>query len=122
MTDTSIYPLESGRDYGIGELCAAEAMLLSERRADGALSSRLRVQARKEIDWAKARNEEWSPLMLLADGLCLDDADTFRRTPTGAADFTISSGGRNFDVQCTRPMTNRRKPNAVVAVTSIICK
>ena len=61
-----------------GDYLAAEATLLAERQADRDLSSRLRVQDRKEIDWAKLRNEEWSPLMLLADGLGLDDADTFR--------------------------------------------
>jgi hypothetical protein len=61
----------------------------------------LRVQDRKEIDWAKLRNEEWLPLMLLADGLRLDDADTFIWTPAGAADFTIASGDRTLNVQCT---------------------
>jgi hypothetical protein len=101
MTGKSIYPLESGGLYTIGELRAAEARLLAERQADQALSHRLRVQDRKEIDWAKLRNEEWSPLMLLADGLRLGDADTFRWTPAGAADFTIASGERTLNVQCT---------------------
>jgi hypothetical protein len=86
MTHKSVSPLESG---SIRELRAAEATL-----PDQDLSSRLRVQDRKEIDWAKLRNEEWSPLMLLADGLGLDDADTFRWTPAGAADFVISSAKR----------------------------
>jgi hypothetical protein len=101
MTSTSIYPLESGRFYTMGELRAAEARLLSERQADQALSHRLRVQDRKEIDWAKPRNEEWSPLMLLADGLRLGDADTFRWTPAGAADVVIASGEKTLNVQCT---------------------
>src|SRR5258708_40162565 len=101
MTHKSIYPLESGRLYSIRDLRAAEATLLAERQADRDLSSRLRVQDRKEIDWAKLRNEEWSPLMLLADGLSLDDADTFRWTPAGAADFVIASGARTLNVQCT---------------------
>jgi hypothetical protein len=94
MTHKSIYPLESGWLYSIRELRAAEATLLAERQADQDLSSRLRVQDRKEIDWAKLRNEEWSPLMLLADGLGLDEADTFCWTPAGAADFVIASGER----------------------------
>jgi hypothetical protein len=59
------------------------------------------VQDRKEIEWAKLRNEEWSPLMLLAGGLRLDDLDTFRWTPAGAADFVISSATRTLNVQCT---------------------
>ena len=101
MTSTSIYPLESTRPYTIGDLRAAEAILLAERQADHGLSDRLRVQDRNEIDWAKLRNEEWSPLMLLADGLGLDDADTFRWTPVGAADFVITSGERTLNVQCT---------------------
>lgn len=58
MTITSIYPMESGRPYTIGELRAAEATLLAQRQADQALSDRLRVQDRKEIEWAKLRNEE----------------------------------------------------------------
>jgi hypothetical protein len=101
MTSISIYPLESGRLYTIGELRAAEATLLAERRADQRLSDKLRVQDRKEIDWAKLRNEEWSPLMLLADGLHLKDANTFRWTPEGAADFVITSGERTLNIQCT---------------------
>jgi hypothetical protein len=101
MTHKSIYPLETGRLYTIGELRAAEAMLLAERQADQELSSRLRVQDRKEIEWAKLRNEEWSPLMLLADGLGLDDADTFRWTPAGAADFVIAASEKTMNVQCT---------------------
>jgi hypothetical protein len=101
MTTASIYPLESGRPYPIGELRAAEAALLAQRRADQGLSDRLRVQDRKEIDWAKLRNEEWSPLMLFADGLRLDDAATFRWTPAGAADFRITSGETTLNVQCT---------------------
>jgi len=101
MTGTSIYPLESGRLYTFGELRDAEAMLLADRQADQDLSSRLRVQDRKEINWAKLRNEEWSPLMLLAGGLGLDDANTFRWTPAGAADFVIASGENTLNVQCT---------------------
>jgi hypothetical protein len=91
-TDASIYPLQTGRSYAIGGLRAAEMRLLSERQADPALSHRLRVQDRGEIDWAKLRNEEWLPLMLLANGLRLGDADAFVWTPAGAADFTVSSG------------------------------
>jgi hypothetical protein len=101
MTITSVYPLESGRLYTIGELRAAEATLLAERQANQGLSDRLRVQDRKEIDWAKLRNEEWSPLMLLVNGLGLDDADTFRWTPAGAADFVIAFGESIRNVQCT---------------------
>jgi hypothetical protein len=101
MTITSIYPLESGRPYTIGELRAAEATLLAQRQADQGLSDRLRVQDRKGIEWAKLRNEEWSPLTLLAGGLGLDDADTFRWTPAGAADFVISSAKKTLNVQCT---------------------
>jgi hypothetical protein len=101
MTSLSIYPLKSGQLYMIGELRAAEAALLAERRADQGLSDQLRVQDRREIDWAKSRNEEWSPLMLLADGLQLDDANTFRWTPAGAADFVITSGERTLNIQCT---------------------
>jgi hypothetical protein len=98
---TSVYPLESGRLYTIGELRAAEASLLAERQADQGLSDRLRMQDRREIDWAKLRNEEWSPLMLLANGLGLDDADTLCWTPAGAADFVLVSGGNTRGVQCT---------------------
>lgn len=101
MTSRSVYPLEAGRLYGIGDLRAAEALLLAERQSDQYLSSRLRVQSRKEIAWAKTRNEEWSPLLLLANGLRLDDTDTFRWTPAGAADFVITSGDRTLNVQCT---------------------
>ena len=101
MTSRSVYPLEAGRLYSIGDLRAAEALLLEERQSDQYLSSRLRVQSRKEIAWAKTRNEEWSPLLLLAGGLHLDDADTFRWTPADAADFIISSGDRTLNVQCT---------------------
>lgn len=101
MTRRSIYPLEHGRLYTVGELREAEAALLTNRQADQDLSSRLRVQDRKEIDWAKPRNEEWSPLMLLTGGLGLDDADTFRWTPAGAADFVITSGENTLNVQCT---------------------
>lgn len=101
MTNTSIYPLESGRLYTIGELRGAEATLLAQRQADQRLSDRLRVQDRREVEWAKLRNEEWSPLMLLADGLRLDDLDTFRWTPAAAADFVISSATRTLNVQCT---------------------
>jgi hypothetical protein len=98
---TSVYPLESGRLYTIGELRAAEAALLLDRQANPTLSHRLRLQDRKEIGWAKLRNEEWSPLMLLADALGLDDADTFRWTPAVAADFVIASGADLHNVQCT---------------------
>ena len=92
----------SGRELcQIGGLRAAEAKLLSERQANQALSHQLRVQDRRKIDWAKLRNEEWLPLMLVADGLRLDDADTFIWTPAGAADFTIESGDRTLNVQCT---------------------
>lgn len=101
MTDASIYPLQTGRTYPIGGLRAAEARLLSDRQADPALSHRLRVQDRKEIDWAKLRNEEWLPLMLLANGLRLGDTETFAWTPAGAADFTVSSGDRTLNIQCT---------------------
>jgi hypothetical protein len=101
MTYKTIYPLEAGRLYGVGDLRTAEALLLAERQSDQDLSSRLRVQSRKEIAWAKTRNEEWSPLLLLADGLCLDDVDTFSWTPAGAADFVIASGDRTLNVQCT---------------------
>jgi hypothetical protein len=45
MTHKSVSPLESGRLYSIRELRAAEATL-----PDQDLSSRLRVQHRKEID------------------------------------------------------------------------
>jgi hypothetical protein len=65
--DSSIYPLTHDRSYTFGELRAAEKMLLAERQADQALSSQLRLQDRKQIEWAKIRNEEWSPLKLLAD-------------------------------------------------------
>jgi hypothetical protein len=82
-------------------LRAAEAALLAQRQADQGLSDRLRVQDRKEIDWAKLRNEEWSPLMLFADGLRFDDAATFRWTPAGAADFQITSCETTLNVQCT---------------------
>jgi len=101
MMIPSIYPLESGRLYTLGELRAAEATLLAERQADQDLSSRLRVQDRNEIAWAKLRNEEWSPFMLLAGGLGLDDADAFRWTPAGAADFVATSKARTLSVQCT---------------------
>jgi hypothetical protein len=101
MTRRSIYPLEHDRLYTVGELREAEAMLLADRQADQDLSTRLRVQDRKEIDWAKIRNEEWSPLMLLCDGLGLDDAAAFRWTPSGAADFVIASGENTLNVQCT---------------------
>jgi hypothetical protein len=60
MTSTSIYPLTSGKAYSLGQLRATEAFLLAERKADQVLSARLRVQDRKEIGWAKLRNEEWS--------------------------------------------------------------
>jgi hypothetical protein len=83
MTHKSVSPLESGRLYSIRELRAAEATLPDQD---------LSVQDRKEIDWAK---------LLLADGLGLDDADTFRWTPAGAADFVIASGARTLNVQCT---------------------
>jgi hypothetical protein len=53
MTSKSVYPLEAGRLYRIGELRAAEALLLAERQTDRVLSSRLRVQSRREIAWAK---------------------------------------------------------------------
>src|SRR5260370_20723566 len=101
MTITSIYPLESGWPYTIDELRAAEATLLAQRQADQGLSDRLRVQDRKEIEWAKLRNEEWSPLMLLAGGLGLDDADTFRWTPAGAADFVIASAKKTLNLPFT---------------------
>jgi hypothetical protein len=101
MTRRSIYPLEHDRLYTVDELREAEATLLADRQADQDLSSRLRVQDRKEIDWAKLRNEEWLPLMLLSNGLGLDDADTFRWTPAGAADFVIASGKNTLNVQCT---------------------
>jgi hypothetical protein len=97
----SIYPLERGRLYTVGELRAAEAALLAKRQADQRLSDKLRVQDRKEIDWAKLRNEEWAPLMLLANGLRLEDASTFCWTPAGAADFVIAAGERTLNVQCT---------------------
>lgn len=76
-------------------------MLLAERQADQGLSSRLRLQDRRQIDCAKTRNEEWSPLKLLADGLGLGDADTFRWRPAGAADFVITSGEKIVTIQCT---------------------
>jgi hypothetical protein len=98
---SSIYPLTSDRPYTFGELRVAEKMLLADRQADKVLSSRLRLQDRKVIDWARTRNEEWSPLVLLADGLGLRDADTFRWTPAGAADFVIASGHGTLKVQCT---------------------
>jgi hypothetical protein len=97
----SIYPLTSDRSYTFGELRAAEKMLLVDRQADKILSSRLRLQDRKVIDWAKTRNEERSPLTLLADGLGLGDADTFQWTPAGAADFVIASRNKTLKVQCT---------------------
>ncbi|SED24883.1 hypothetical protein [Bradyrhizobium erythrophlei] len=105
--DRSIYPLTHDRPYTFGELRAAEKMLLAERQADQALSSRLRLQDRKQIDWAKTRNEEWSPLKLLADGLGLIDEDTFCWTPAGAADFVIASGARTLKVQCTMAYDER---------------
>lgn len=98
---SSIYPLTHDRSYSFGELRAAETMLLAERQADQGLSSRLRLQDRRQIDWAKTRNEEWSALKLLADGLGLGDADTFRWTPAGAADFVITSGEKIVGIQCT---------------------
>lgn len=101
MMQESIYPLVEGRTYRIGDLRAAETALLAERQADQDLSSRLRVQERIDIEWAKLRNEEWLPLMLLADGLRLDPSDTFRWTPAGAADFVVSAGTRTLNVQCT---------------------
>jgi hypothetical protein len=61
-----------GITYTIGALRAVERTLLSDRQSDPALSSRLRLLDRKPIAWAKLRNEEWSPLMLLADGLRID--------------------------------------------------
>jgi len=101
MTVRSAYPLENDRPYTIDQLRAAEASLLADRQADQVLSNRLRTQDRREIDWAKLRNEEWLPLMLLADGLDLNDADTFRWTPASAADFVIASGDSILNVQCT---------------------
>jgi hypothetical protein len=99
--NSSIYPLTQDRSYTFAELRAAENMLLAQRQADQGLSSRLRLQDRRQIDWAKTRNEEWSPLRLLADGLGLMDADTFRWTPAGAADFVITSGDKILKLQCT---------------------
>ncbi|MDX3971619.1 MAG: hypothetical protein QHD01_34150 [Bradyrhizobium sp.] len=107
MMNGSIYPLRHDQSYTFGELRAAEKMLLAERQADQALSSQLRLQDRKQIDWAKTRNEEWSPLKLLADGLGLGDTDTFRWTPAGAADFVITSGASTLKVQCTMAYDDR---------------
>ena len=56
-TPRTVYPLEAGLLYSIGDLRAAEALLLEERQSDQDLSSRLRVQSRKEFAWAKTRNE-----------------------------------------------------------------
>jgi hypothetical protein len=106
MMKDSIYPLIENELYTIGGLRAAEKRLSEERQADQAFSSRLRLQNRKDIEWAKTRNEEWLPLDLLADGLGLDDADSFRWTPSGAADFEIMSGGRVLNVQCTMAYDN----------------
>jgi hypothetical protein len=97
----TIYPLVRGRPYTVAALRAAEVSLLAQRQADQALSSRLRLQNRKEIAWAKIRNEEWAPLKLLADGLQIADSETFCWTPEGAADFELSSGGRTLNIQCT---------------------
>jgi hypothetical protein len=51
--------------------------LLAQRQADQKLPDRLRVQDRKEIEWAKIRNEEWSPFRLLADWLRIGGLVTF---------------------------------------------
>jgi hypothetical protein len=99
--DELIYPLVRGQLYTVAALRAAETSLLAERQADQGLSSRLRLQKRKEIDWAKIRNEEWSPLMLLADGLRLGNTETFCWTPDEAADFEITSSGKTLNIQCT---------------------
>lgn len=98
---STIYPLVRGRLYTVAALRDAENSLLAQRRADQELSSRLRVQDRKEIEWAKIRNEEWSPLKLLVDGLKIDGSETFRWTPDGAPDFEITSAGETLNVQCT---------------------
>jgi hypothetical protein len=99
--ESSIYPLVEGQHYTIGALRAAEVQLLAERQTDQTFSSKLRLQDRKVIGWAKFRNEEWAPLKLFADGLALEDAASFCWTPSGAADFEIVLSGRTLRLQCT---------------------
>jgi hypothetical protein len=97
----TMYPLTEGQPYSIGQLRAAEADLLARRQADQKLSAALRLQSRREISWAKTRNEEWAALLLFADGLELNDNETFEWSPAGAADFQVTHGTETLSLQCT---------------------
>ena len=109
----TIYPLVPGQCYSVASLREAEDVLLAQRQADQKLSDRLRVQDRKEIEWAKIRNEEWSPLRLLADGLRIGGSVTFCWTPDGAADFEIKADSGTLKIQCTMAYDQLRTPKYV---------
>jgi hypothetical protein len=109
----TIYPLVPGQCYSVASLREAEDVLLAQRQADQKLSDRLRVQDRKEIEWAKIRNEEWSPFRMLADGLRIGGSVTFCWTPDGAADFEIRADSGTLKIQCTMAYDQLRRPKYV---------
>ena len=113
LSANTIYPLVPGQCYSVASLREAEDVLLAQRQADQKLSDRLRVQDRKEIEWAKIRNEEWSPLRLLADGLRIGGSVTFCWTPDGAADFEIKADSGTLKIQCTMAYDQLRTPKYV---------
>jgi hypothetical protein len=93
--------IAEGEWYTIGHLREVASGIIGDRQKDPALSAKLRTQLRSEVPWAKSWNEELFPLKLLADHKKFLDADMFRWTPEGVADFEIRAAGAVIKIQST---------------------
>ncbi len=94
-------PFREGQWHTVGDLRAAVEKIIADRKRHADFSAKLRTQFRFDVPWAKSWNEEFFPLKLFADHKKLSDDDSFRWTPSGAADFAVRTSNNTLDIQRT---------------------
>jgi hypothetical protein len=93
------FPFLRGETHTFGELRAFEAALLKIRQEDSVFSGDLRSN---KLPWAKTRNEELLPIVLLADHKGFANSEKFELMSAGhPTDVTVYTGGRARPYQIT---------------------
>ena len=97
----SIFPLQEGKWYSLGQLREGVKAVFDRADFDKEFRHAMRENDQRRVPWAKAWNEEICPSSLLADRLGMADDVIFCWTPNGAADVEFQSGERAIKIQCT---------------------
>jgi hypothetical protein len=93
------FPFLRGEKHTFSELRAFEAALLKIRQEDPVFSGDLRSN---KLPWAKARNEELLPIVLLADHKGFADSEEFELMPEGhPTDVTVYAARNTRAYQIT---------------------